>query len=246
MFGIIILSFSFFYRTSVSVGFSSASHFLFRPFLVFGNTISRSFSNTSYFFNSKKALYRENENLKLEILQSEADRANYLSVLDENIKLKEILGRKKEGHNMVVASILSKPNRSIYDTIIVDVGTKQGVDINQRVFALGNIPIGKISEVYLNSSKVVLFSNREEKTEVLINGKDTYMQVVGRGGGNFEIILPKDFNLENGTEIILPGITPYVLGIVAKTISDPRDAFGKALVVSPVNIQSLKFVGIEQ
>lgn len=245
MLGVIIFSFSFYFRASVSSGLSYVSHIVFRPFLVIGNTISNSISNTSYFFNSKKALSTENENLKLEILQSQADRANYLSVLDENNKLKEILGRKKEGHNMIVASILSKPNKSIYDTLVIDIGTKHGVSVNQRVFAKGNIPIGKISEAYLNSSKVVLFSNREEKTEVVITGKDTYMQVVGRGGGNFEIILPKDFSLENGTEIILPGITPYIIGIVAKTVSDPRDAFGKALVVSPVNIQSLKFVEVE-
>jgi len=57
--------------------------------------------------------------------------------------------------------------------------------------------------------------------------------------------LPRDFVLEKRTEIILPGITPYIVGIVETIISDPRDSFQKALLVSPVNIQELKFVEVE-
>jgi len=60
------------------------------------------------------------------------------------------------------------------------------------------------------------------------------------------MILPRDFVLEKGNEVVLPGITPYTLGVVETIISDPRDSFQKALLVSPVNIQELKFVEVEQ
>ena len=59
------------------------------------------------------------------------------------------------------------------------------------------------------------------------------------------MILPRDFVLEKGTEVVLPGITPYVIGIVQTIISDPRDSFQKALLSSPVNIQEIKFVEVE-
>jgi len=45
--------------------------------------------------------------------------------------------------------------------------------------------------------------------------------------------------------VVLPGITPYTLGIVQTILSDPRDSFQKALLVSPVNIFELKFVEVE-
>ncbi|MFZ3016057.1 MAG: rod shape-determining protein MreC, partial [Minisyncoccia bacterium] len=170
---------------------------------------------------------------------------NYNSVLDENIKIKEIMGRMKAGQ-MTLAGILSKPNQSPYDTLIIDTGEKEGVLVGQRVFAFGNIPIGRITDVFPSSSKVVLYSNPGEKTDVVVSGKDIYLQAIGRGGGNFEMTLPRDFVLDLGTEIILPGITPYVLGTVATIISDPRDSFQKALLVSPVNIQEIKFVEVEQ
>ena len=72
------------------------------------------------------------------------------------------------------------------------------------------------------------------------------MEAIGRGGGNFEMILLRDFVLKEGTEIVLPGIVPFVLGKVKAIISDPRDSFQKALLVSPVNIQEIRFVQVEK
>ena len=242
--GVFILLILFYFRTGIFNGLSSASHAVFRSVLIFSNNVGEKLSNAGYFFSSKKALLLENENLKSQLDQMSAKVANYNSILDENSQMKEILGRANE-KAMTLAGILSKPNQSVYDTLIIDAGINQNIFVGQRVFAFGNIPIGRIAEAYANSSKVILFSNPGEKTDVVIPDKNIFMQAVGRGGGNFEMILPKDLVLENGTEIVLPGITPYVLGTVATIISDPRDSFQKALLVSPVNIQELKFVEVE-
>ncbi|MFH1608962.1 MAG: rod shape-determining protein MreC, partial [Patescibacteria group bacterium] len=140
---------------------------------------------------------------------------------------------------------------------IIDIGINQGIYVGQRVFAYGNIPIGKIAEVEANSSKVVLYSSPGEKTEAIISlghsltgeagsAMSSFVELVGRGGGNFEITLPRDYILPEGTEIVLPGAYPYLLGTVKTIISDPRDPFQKALIVSPVNVQELKFVQVER
>ncbi|MCX6755421.1 MAG: rod shape-determining protein MreC [Candidatus Nomurabacteria bacterium] len=234
-----------YFRAPVWKGLSVSTHTIFKPVIVFGQFIGGGFSNIGVNFRSKKALVTENENLKNQITESEADRANYASVVDENNKMKEILGRKAENMKVVLVGILEKPNRSLYDTLVIDAGSNQGVKIADRVFAIGNIPIGRVAEVYLNSSNVILFSNPEEKTDVVLSGKDGFLQAVGRGGGNFEIILPKDLVIAVGAEVDLPGITPYILGTVATLVSDPRDSFQKAILVSPVNIQQLKFVEVE-
>jgi hypothetical protein len=92
---------------------------------------------------------------------------------------------------------------------------------------------------------VVLFSNAGEKNQALISGGNIFMEIVGRGGGNFEMIVPKDFTLQKGDQVVMPGVNPYVLAIVETVISDPRDPFTKALLTSPVNIQELKFVEVE-
>jgi len=252
---VVFLFILIYFRYGIFNGLAYVSSIVFRPVLILGNNISEKLSNAGSYFYSKNSLLLENENLKSKLNEQETRISNYNSVLDENLKIKEILGRKQETRpngssgreaNVILAAILSKPNQSLYDTLIIDVGTKSGILLEQKIFALGNVPIGYITEVYTNTSKVILYSNPGEITEVVISGRDTFMQVVGRGGGNFEMILPRDFILEKGTEVVLPGITPYVVGIVQTVISDPRDSFQKALLTSPVNIQELKFVEVEK
>lgn len=247
--GVVILIILFYFRSGIWSGLSYVSHTIFRPVLVSGNTIGEKLSNARSYFTSKNSLYKENENLKSQILESQADRANYSSILAENINLKNILGRKELENakvSMVLASILSKPNQSPYDTLVIDIGKEQAIKERDMVFALGDIPIGRVAEVYSNSAKVVLFSSSGETTQVVITGKDVFLEMIGRGGGNFEMILPRDFILTKGDQVVLPGIIPYVVGIVETTISDPRDPFLKALLVSPINIQELKFVEVGQ
>jgi len=143
-----------------------------------------------------------------------------------------------------LATILSKPSVSFFDTLIVDVGEKNGVLAGDLVLAYGDIPIGRVSEVYRNTSKITLFSSSGEKTTGIIKGKDIYVEVIGRGGNNFEIILPSDLNIYEGIKILLPDIYPYVFAEVKSIITDPRDLYQKALLVSPINVQEIKFVEI--
>jgi rod shape-determining protein MreC len=232
------------FYTSIFSGLSYVSNIVFRPFLSVGNSVRDQFGNFSYYLSSKNSLSKENENFRLQKLTDEAKMANYDSIVSENEKLKEILGRVSEHPNLVLATILVKPSQSVYDTLVVDVGIKQGVNKGSMVYALGNIPVGHVDMVYEDTSRIVLFSNPGEKTGVSI--RDISFDLIGRGGGNFEMILPRDVVLEKGEQAVLPGITPRVVGIVETIISDPRDAFKKALLVSPVNISELRFVEIEK
>lgn len=243
---IVVLIILFYFRLSIFNGLSYVSQVFFRPIFIVGQNVGEKLKNTSSYFVSKNSLSLENQNLKDQISESAADRANYASIVAENINLKETLGRKNEKANMILAAILAKPNQSAYDTLVIDVGTAQGIKVGNIVFAFGNIPIGRIAESYPNFSKVILFSNAGEKTQGVVTGKDAFMELIGRGGGNFEMILPRDFVLQKGDQVVLPGINPYVLALVVTIISDPRDPFIKALLASPVNVQGLKFVEVEQ
>lgn len=233
-----------YFRNPLFSGFSFLGNTTLRPVLVLKNSINNIFSSMGGAFSFKNSLIKENEKLSLKLIENNLFLLNYQSVLKENIELKEILNRKKNNTEMLVSAILSKPNVSPYDTIIVDVGESAGVEEGSLVFALGDIPIGRIFDVYPNSAKVVLFSSAGDKTEVVMNDKNISMQIVGRGGGNFEMIIPRDFVLEEGSTVSLPGISSYIVAIVETVVSDPRDSFTKVLLSSPVNIQELKFVEI--
>ena len=243
---VVFLFLVFYFRGPIFNKLSSVAHFVFRPVFYVGNTTGNGLYKIKAYFTFKSSLLEDKQNLVNTLDEKMALYSNYASVLDENVKMKEILGRKNPKINMILAGILAKPNQSLYDTLIVDAGLDEGVSLGSRVFALGNVPIGRVAEVYKHSSKIILFSNPGEETEVVIRGKDIFMQLVGRGGGNFEMASLKDLTLDKGTEVLLPGINSYVAATVEKSISDPRDSFDKILLVSPVNIQELKFVQIER
>ncbi|MEK7175344.1 MAG: rod shape-determining protein MreC [Patescibacteria group bacterium] len=268
IFVVIFLLFLFYFRFSFFNKLSYTTHFIFQPVLVFGNHLNYKILNLSFFFQSKKNLLLENQNLKSELGVTAGKLLNHNSILDENLKLKEILNRATSVNSkildrsvraeflgtpknsatdsVILATILAKNDQSFYNTLIVDIGLDKGITEGDLVFALGNIPIGKISSVYKNSSKVILFSSPGEEIEGIISGKDILVTLVGRGGGNFEITLPRDFVVENKTEVALPGIFPYVVAIVESKISDPRDSFQKLLLISPVNIHQIKFLQVQK
>jgi cell shape-determining protein MreC len=236
------------FRTQIFNGMSYAAHGVFNPIMTVGKNLGNKFSSIGSAVSFKKLIIAENKDLKTQLGETVAKTANYNSILEENVKLKEILNRKQWNANLILGNILSQKNQSIYSSVLIDLGINDGIIEGQRVFAWGNIPIGKIAQVEANSSKVVLYSSPGERTEAIISGSamSSFVELVGRGGGNFEIILPRDFVLAEGTEIVLPGAYPYLLGTVKTIISDPRDAFQKALIVSPVNVQELKFVEVER
>lgn len=176
--GALVLGLAIYFNKSIFNGTSSAALRVFRPVLVLGRNIGANFSSVTSFFASKKALTLENAELKADLETQEANTANYRIILDENTKMKEMLGRKAESANLVLSAILSKPNLSPYDTLLIDIGSDHGIIEGDTVFALGNIPIGRVAMVYSNTSKVTLFSNPGEKTSVIVSGQSAAMQII--------------------------------------------------------------------
>ncbi|MFA6397519.1 MAG: rod shape-determining protein MreC [Candidatus Paceibacterota bacterium] len=229
--------------SSALSGFSFFSHSFTRPIWIGGNSLRNYISHLSVIFDSKKSLLKENESLKQQIEEGNIKIFDRNILAEENDKLKEILNRKVSS-NLVLGVILTKPNKSLYDTFVIDIGESSGILKGERVFAYGNVLIGEISEVYKNSSVVKMYSSPGEKIPVLVKGKDLYVDAIGLGGGNFEIDILHEIQLEKGTEVVAPSLSLYIIGTVEEVISDPRDPSQKILLKSPVNIQELKFVEV--
>lgn len=196
-------------------------------------------------FSSKKRLLAENEDL------AALNRALHARLLAdslarrENEELKALLGRTGEGEH-VLASILSKPNRTPYDTVIIDAGTDAGVEEGALVLAHGEIAIGRVGEASEKSAKVILFSTSGVVTEALVVGEaELSIDLSGRGGGDFEASFPRDTVVSEGAIAVLPGIDRYPVAVAGRTLSDPRDPFEKILFLAPFNIQEIGSVLVE-
>jgi cell shape-determining protein MreC len=201
------------------------------------------FRDAQAVFLSKKALLEKNKKLKenLEIASYKLLDRNIL--LEENIEFKELLGRDAVGQT-VFAVVLANPNRSLYDTLIIDVGKNAGIKKGDKVIYGGTIMIGEIVDVFDRSSKVLLLSSPGEEVNVIVGDENISTVAYGRGGGNFKLSLPRDVSVKEGDIVSVPGISSRVLGAIEYTETQPSDPFKHFLFKSPVNIFKIKWVEV--
>jgi cell shape-determining protein MreC len=221
-------------------------HFIGKPMWVAKRAVVNSIENNGYVVRTKASVYKENENLKQENSNLKTSMIDYDIVKDENIKLKELFNRTVPEKKLVISNILTKPNYSPYDTLIIDLGTSDGVSVGDQVYSNVVTPIGEIGAVYTKTSLVILYSNPGEVTEAMINGTNTSVELVGRGGGNFEMTIPIDLPFTIGSYVYLPNIETEIIATIEDVISSPTDPVKKLLLKSPINVQNLKWVFVKK
>ncbi len=217
-----------------------------RPLWITSNFITKGVNNLTYLVKSKKNLLKENQRLSSENLELKLSQIDYQILETENFELKEIINRLPKQGDYILANILSKDNKSFYNSFVIDLGLDDGINEGYLIYANGYIPIAKVDKVYNKTSLAVLFSNPSQITEAFFDELNISVSLVGRGGGNFEAIVPMDLSISNGTKVYLPGNNSSVLAVVDETISEPADPHKKIILSSPVNIQDLKWVEVKR
>jgi len=223
--------------TSKGVGFIAV------PIWKTQDLIVNTWDNIRIGFISKKSILVENEQLKEDAIISSAKLLDRNLLFEENMELKELLGREVT-EQTVFATVLTKPNRSIYDTLIIDVGENAGITKGDKVLYGGTIVIGEIVEVFKNSSKILLLSSPGEVIDVVVGNSNIETLAYGRGGGVFELELPRDTEVAVGDVVSVPGIISRVLGTVEHVETKPSNPFQTVLFKGPVNIFKLKWVEV--
>lgn len=193
-------------------------------------------------FKTKESLYRENTELKNSLEQLSLQLENQKLITDENLRLKEVLGRMGD-REIVLSRVLAKSNRSLYDTLIIDVGSENKIKEGDLVFASQSV-IGKIARTSENSSRVKLFSSPGEEINVNVGEKNIQAVAYGLGAGNLEVRLPKEVEVKEGDIVSSPEIGVDILGTVGHIAKKDSDSFQKILVKTPVNINELGWVEI--
>ncbi len=208
-----------------------------------GGFVFTQVANTQAFFHSRKAMLDINRNLKQELMEANA-RLFSLSVLEqENVDLKREWSRSGDIDG-ILAVVLVKPPQSFYDTLILDVGEEDEIKNDASVTIGDSIILGKIDEVYGNTSRAKLFSSVDTETSAVINRNNIGVTLIGMGGGNFEIKAPQELDILEGDTIILPDINPSVVATVVAIESNPTNSFKRVFCKTPVNIAQLRWVSI--
>ena len=229
----------------VAPGFTGNLTLVFAtPLIKSGDYANSSMASVFGIFSSKSALQAENSQLKDQLAQIEVNVDRDKLLIQENTDLKALLGRHSP-NSSILASVISKPPLSLYDTILIDVGSADKVSVGDNVLALGYVPIGTVHAVYAHTSLVDLYSSSGEKIDVKV-GKNIQASAEAQGGGNFIIKLPKGTSVAAGDPIAAPGIGDDIFGVVGSIETNPNDAFIYLRFSLPVNMNELNFVQIDR
>jgi cell shape-determining protein MreC len=214
-----------------------------KPFVYLSTHISKPFTTITTYFRSKNSLQNENQILKKTNSTLSLQLEGYKILLDENNRLKKTLGII-DHEDFILGRVLSKPAQSPYDTILIDGGHDKKLVEGSLVYVEGIIPVGTIEKVFEKTSVVSLFSTSGVKTIVRLEETGNDVELVGRGGGNFELEFPRDASIVAGSHVYLPGYSKAHIATIGPIVSDARDPYQKVLLTSPININELTEVFI--
>lgn len=201
---------------------------------------------STIFLNIVSPFWNKDEivNISQTEIPSQLQSSIILELQKENAELKSMLNHRVSSSS-VIAYIMKKPPFSAYDSFIVDIGVKSNVKVGDKVYAPGNVLIGEIAEIISENAKVKLYSSYGEKYEVFIGQKSIQATAIGRGGGSFEAVLPRDVKIQEGDIVTIPHLTTSVFGIVSKLLVNPSKTFSTVLFSQPINIYEQKWVEID-
>lgn len=238
-----LILFHFFYPTVLG---SIASR-VATPFWNGQRFIFDSLHDAFALFRAKQALTEETKRLSAELAQANALLLDRGILFGENRMLKEQFNRFDGTEKRLIGTVLSTPPRSVYDTMVIDVGEVNGVGQGDSVLSGASV-LGTVQKVYTRTSIISFFSTSGRKTPVSIlhDGEMIPIEATGEGGGAFSASLPKEVSISEGDPVVMPGLNPLFFAFVEAIEGDTTDSFQRIRFKNPISIQSIRFLEIQK
>lgn len=251
---LIILVISVFGRGPIFSFMGRLSHFIGIPIWSISNSIRDSEEYLTELAKPKSVIVSDLLTLRGKMKGYENEQAIIEALKIENRNIKAELNRKTN-ESTVLARVLSRPPFQIYDTLIIDVGSRDGMTVGSLAFASNNYMLGIITRVYENTSVVTLSSSPKETHQVMIAGYNNEdnssssmehnIVFTGIGGGGFHAQIPKHLNITKNTPMVLSSIETEVIGVITgENIGETgslKDVYGSI----PFSINSIDWVSIQ-
>lgn len=177
------------------------------------------------------------ENAKLKDMESENE------ILREQLKL-----LPRNNYEMETATVIGQDSYGLGNWIEIDKGEKDGIKKDMPVIISDGLLVGKVSEVYAKTSKIVLVTNPES----VINVVDEATGAKGVVRGEFGLGIVMDMviqtdSINKGDQIITSGMggqmpRGLLIGRISEMGQSADRLFQKAVLVSQVKFSRLEFV----
>jgi len=260
IFIIILLIISFFisavfFRNSSNVIVSNISNIALKPFTITYDFVTSAFSKLGVYFSNKEKIneensniLKENEELKLQLLESQ-------KILDENTSLKQMLEIKKafQHFDISMGKIVYREHDNWTKTFKIDIGENDGVKVNQAVVSTNGL-VGYISSVEKETSTVTTILDPSSSVSVKISSANEPAILKGdldlKSSNKLKLeFIELDANISisdmlytSGLGTLYPSSIP--VGKIIEIKNSKNDIDRYAIVEPNVNITSISEVGV--
>lgn len=197
-----------------------------------GRSFFAGFSDASALAARNTALASENAALASEnqtLRKRAADRA-------------AMLGAEPERRAGIVAGVLAGPPVSPYDTLVLARGERDGVASGQEAFGAGGVPLGIVSSVSADFSRVTLFSAPGTVTRGWVGNANLPLEMRGAGGGALRAIVAQAADVALDDAVFAPGPGALFIGRVARIDRDSASPSADILIRGALNPFSVAWV----
>ncbi len=198
------------------------------------NAFFNSFGDTAKLAASNERLTSENAALADENQALQTKVASLSALLGTAVPQKNAAG--------ILAGVVARPPESPYDTLVLAVGEKEGVTLGMEAFAAGGVPIGMVSSVLADFSRVTLFSAAGTATSGWVGQANVPLTVTGEGGGAMRASVARAANIAVGDVVSVPGPGQLPIGSVVRIDSDPLSPAITLRIRSAANLFSIAWV----
>lgn len=142
----------------------------------------------------------------------------------------------------IIAGVIARPPTSPYDTLVVAAGANAGVVLGMEAFGSGGVPLGVVSDVLADFSRVTLFSSPTISVNGWLGRKMTPITLHGAGAGAFRADIARLAGATVGDIVYVPGPGALPVGAVLRIDSDSSSPVAVLYVQGALNPFSITWV----
>ena len=142
----------------------------------------------------------------------------------------------------ILAGVVARPPESPYDTLVLAAGLNEGVTGGMEAFGAGGVPIGIVSSVLNDFSRVTLFSAPGIDTSGWVGHTNLPITLFGTGAGTLIANVARSANITVGDVVFMPGPGMLPIGAVTRIDGDPSSPSVTLRIQPALNIFSISWV----
>ena len=222
------------------------------PFGVAATSVGTSLSQK---FKGKMTVEQCNErttDLETRLASVSVDYVRLKALEEENDVLRTTLGYlQRQGYDAVMGRVISRssvPERSL---IMIDRGTKDGLEVGMAVIVGDGVFIGKLSSVQERTATVTLLSDPQSRVAIAKSGQRHLIGLVeGKGNWTAEVtLIPQQEKVEVNDMLVTSGTEDKVpanlaVGMIDKVSGQPTDPFKQAVLEPLVPLEYVEVVSV--